>query len=322
MKILIYNSGEGLGDSIMLFDLILSLNKRFSSREIYYLSSHKNHFDNALQDYNLNMKEFKTNISFYGFRLWHVFASKNKILKNNNIKKFDLIIDLQSSFRNTLILKQFPSNNFYSSTYNFKFCNLKKNYISTKYKKENIVSNLEKLLDIKIPYEKYNIKLIDKTFFDQAKKLLPDKNYIGFAVTHGSKYRKKSWPLKRFINVANKIAKKNKKPVFFIKKEEKELIYKIKNEVNNALFPELETTLSGPALVSALSTRLEKAISIDCGIMHMIGLANIPMIVLFGPTNSNKFAPKLKKIDILDSKLIYNSENIHKITENDVLSLI
>ena len=72
----------------------------------------------------------------------------------------------------------------------------------------------------------------------------------------------------------------------------------------------------------ALSKRLDKAISIDNGIMHMIGLADIPMIVLFGPTNSKKFAPKIKNIDILDSKIIYNSNDIQKITEDDVLSLL
>ena len=55
-----------------------------------------------------------------------------------------------------------------------------------------------------------------------------------------------------------------------------------------------------------MSTRLDKAISIDNGVMHMIGLANIPMIVLFGPTNSKKFAPKIKNIDILDSKILIN----------------
>ena len=82
------------------------------------------------------------------------------------------------------------------------------------------------------------------------------------------------------------------------------------------------SSLSGPPLVSALSKRLDKAISIDNGIMHMIGLADIPMIVLFGPTNSKKFAPKIKNIDILDSKIIYNSNDIQKITEDDVLSLL
>ena len=54
----------------------------------------------------------------------------------------------------------------------------------------------------------------------------------------------------------------------------------------------------------------------------MIGLADIPMLVLFGPTNSKKFSPKIKNIDILDSKIIYNSNEISNITEEDVLKLI
>jgi ADP-heptose:LPS heptosyltransferase len=88
------------------------------------------------------------------------------------------------------------------------------------------------------------------------------------------------------------------------------------------MFPELETTLTGPPLVSALSTRLQKVVSIDNGIMHMVGLANVPMVVLFGPTNSKKFAPKINDLTILDSKLIYNSNDILKITEEDVLRKI
>ena len=88
------------------------------------------------------------------------------------------------------------------------------------------------------------------------------------------------------------------------------------------MFPELDTKINCPALVTTLSTRLSKAISIDNGIMHMIGLANIPMIVLFGPTNSDKFAPKIDNINILDSKILYNSNDINLIKEEDVLSLI
>ena len=97
---------------------------------------------------------------------------------------------------------------------------------------------------------------------------------------------------------------------------------KIKKHIPNVLIPELDSNLSGPPLVTTLSKRLDKAVSIDNGIMHMVGLANIPMIVLFGPTKSSKFVPKINKIDILDSKLIYNSDDISKITEDDVLSLI
>ena len=53
-----------------------------------------------------------------------------------------------------------------------------------------------------------------------------------------------------------------------------------------------------------------------------MGLANIPMIVLFGPTNSEKFAPKNNYIKILDSKKIYKTKNMDSITVDDVYNLI
>ena len=322
MKILIYNSGGGLGDSIQLFDLITSLKERFGVKNIYYLSAHKNHFNGALKEYNIQIKLLQTEIIYFGFRFWHFLISKKKILRNNYIDELDLVIDLQSKIRNTLILKQFPTKYFYSPTFNFKFCSLKKDYQSTKNEIKNIILNLEKLLDTKIPFKKYTLKKINKKYFIESKKLLPNENYIGFSITQGNEYRKKSWSLKSFINVAKKIKIKGKTPVFFIEKTNIKLINMIKKEIDNVLFPELETILSGPPLVSALSTRLEKVVSIDNGIMHMVSLANTPMIVLFGPTSSKKFAPKINDLKILDSKLIYNSNNILKITEEDVLDLI
>ena len=321
MKILIYNSGGGIGDSIQLFDILNSLKKKFSSSEIYYLTAHDNHFDNKLKDFRINLKNLNVDVKYFGFRLHHFF-SINKIIKENSIDKFDLIIDLQSKLRNTLILKKFPHKFFYSSTFNFKFCNIKKNYISSKYDQKNIISNLEKMLDEEIAFSKYDINSINNKYFEEAKKLLPNNNYIGFSITQGNEYRKKSWSIENFINLSNELYKKNKKSVYFIEKGNSELINKVKNEVKGVLFPENNSSLSGPPLVAALSTRLEKAISIDNGIMHMIGLANIPMIVLFGPTNSKKFAPKINDIKILDSKEMYGSKDILKITEKDVLDLI
>ena len=322
MKILVYNSGGGLGDSIQIFDLINSLISKFGSENIYYLSAHKNHFNHALSDYNLRPKELKTNIIYFGFRWWHLFISKKKILKDNSLLKFDIIIDIQSKLRNTIILKQFPTNKFYSSTFNFKFCSEKKDYQSTKFENINILKNIELLIDDKIPQIKFNLNSIDSKYFQEAKRLLPNNNYIGFSMTQGNIYRKKSWSIDKFLNIAEQISKKNKKPVFIIEKSSQELIHKIKKNINNAFFPEMESSLSGPPLVTALASRLEKAISIDNGIMHMMSLAEIPMIVLFGPTNSKKFSPKLKNIEILDSKDLYQSDDITKITEDDVMRVL
>ena len=322
MKILIYNSGGGLGDSIQLFDLILSLSKKFGEESIYYLSAHNNHFDNALKGYNIVLNNVNSGISFFGFRLWHLFTSKQKILKKNLIDKFDLIIDLQSKLRNTIILKQFSHKNFYSSSMNFKFCNIQADYKTTKYDNKIMISNLEKMLNLEIPFKRYNIDSINKSYFDEAKKLLPKSNYIGFSITQGNEYRKKSWSIYKFTALANKVTTKNKIPVFFIEKNQEHIIEKIKNQVPGSLFPEINSELSCPALVTALSSRLDQAVSIDNGVMHMMGLSGIPMIVLFGPTNSKKFKSNQKNIKILDSKEMYGVKDVSKIKLDDVLNFL
>jgi len=319
MNILIYNSGGGLGDCIRLFELIISLQKRFKNSEIYYLGAHENHFLGKLKEYNISLKNIDLDLKYFGFRWWHLLKARNKFKKKYNFN-LDIIIDIQSKLRNTLILKRIPSKLFYSSTSNFLFASLKKDYLKGNYDLENILINLEKITETKIPKVKYDISNINVKYFNEAKKLLPNDNYIGFSLTQGNEYRKKTWSIEKFINLANKL--NNKIPVFFLGKDNLDLINKIKSNVKNSLFPELETNLNNPALVTALATRLTKAISIDNGVMHMIGLANIPMIVLFGPTNSTKFAPNINNIKILDSKKIHKTADINSIKEEEVLSLI
>ena len=93
----------------------------------------------------------------------------------------------------------------------------------------------------------------------------------------------------------------------------------IESSIPSALFPEHETNFSSPALVTCLGTRLDLVITIDNGIMHMLSLSKVPMISLFGPTSSAKFAPKYNKSIVLDSKKLYKSKNVSDITVEDVL---
>ena len=320
-KILIYNSGGGLGDAIQLFPLILSLKNHFKSGDFYYLGAHENHFLNKLKGFNVNIKTLDLGLKYFGFRWSHLFKASSRFSKLN-LDKFDLIIDLQSKIRNTLILKKIPTNNFYSTTFNYNFCTIKKNYSSNTNISKKTISNLEKFLDTNIKLIDFNIDNLDISFIEEAKKLLPNNNYIGFSLTQGNEYRKKSWPIDNFIVLAQRIEKNNKIPIFFVEKNNFEIIDKIKSLVPNALFPEHGSNLASPALVTALSSRLEKAISIDNGVMHMMSLSNVPMIVLFGPTNSEKFAPNKKNIIIIDTQKIYKSNDITKITTEDVLKYI
>ena len=315
-KILIYNSGGGLGDSIQIIPLLLSLKNHYRRSNIFYLGAHPNHFDGKLKEYNIKTQTLELNLKYFGFRWWHIlFVNKN--YKKKNDFKFDLIIDLQSKLRNSLILKRIPHIDFYSTTFN--------NFLSTrkvKYKSKDHIENLSIFLNEKIKTINFNCNKLPKNLLNEAKKLLPKSNYIGFSITQGNEYRKKSWSIYKFISLANKSLIKNKIPVFFIEKNQEHIIEKIKNQVPGALFPETKSELSCPALVTALSSRLDQAVSIDNGVMHMMALANIPMIVLFGPTSPEKFAPKNNYTKTLDSKKLHDTKDIESISVEEVYNLI
>ena len=315
-KILIYNSGGGLGDSIQLFPLLISLKSHFRKANFFYLGAHENHFIGRLKEYNIKLETVDLGLKYFGFRWWHLLFAKKRITKKA-YGKFDLIVDLQTKLRNTLILKKIPHEMFYSMTL--------KGYFSSKKIKSYSSDHLENLslfIEEDIVKLDFKVKKLPKDILNEAKKLLPNSNYVGFSITQGNAYRKKSWSIYKFTALANKILSKNKIPVFFIEKDKFDIIEKIKSQVPSAIFPELNSKFACPALVTALSSRLNTAVSIDNGIMHMMALANIPMIVLFGPTNSEKFAPKNKFIKILDSKKIHKTKDINSIDVDEVLGLI
>ena len=315
-KILIYNSGGGLGDSIQLFPLIISLKSHFKKSKFYYLGAHANHFNGKLSEYNIKLETVELGLKYFGFRWWHILFVKRRF-KKSALGKFDLIIDLQTKIRNTVILKQIPHKLFYSRTLNGKLSSKKIKSITP-----NHFENLSLFFEEDVEELEFKVKKLPREILTEAKRLLPNSNYVGFSITQGNEYRKKSWSIFKFTALANKILKKNKIPVFFVEKNRLDLIDKIKNQVPAAIFPELNSKLACPALVTALATRLDSVVSIDNGVMHMLALAKIPMIVLFGPTNSEKFAPKNKFTKILDSKKIHNSKDINTIEVDEVLSLI
>ena len=315
-KILIYNSGGGLGDSVQLFPLIISLKAHFKKTKFFYLGAHENHFNNKLKEYKIQLETFDLGLKYFGFRWWHSLLARKRAQKKTD-GKFDLIIDLQTKFRNSFILKRIPHDLFYSRTLNGFFSSKK-----IKINSQNHLENLSLFIEEDIINLDFKVNKLPKEILNEAKRLLPNSNYVGFSITQGNEYRKKSWSIYKFTALANKILSKKKIPVFFIEKNKINLIEKVKNQVPSAIFPELDSKLACPALVTALSSRLNTAVTIDNGIMHMMALANIPLIALFGPTNSDKFAPKNKFIKILDSKKIHKTKNINSIEVDEVLSLI
>ena len=317
-KILIYNSGGGVGDALQVLPLINSLKIHFKNANLFYLCAHENHFNSTLKDLNCKINTLDFNINYFGFRWWHAFIIKKKI-KKHNVEFFDLIIDLQSKLRNSLILKMIPHKYFISPCLNFTLSTPSINLKKEKKINKTILNCINLIFNTNIKLIEYDINQIDKKFFIESEKLLPKKNYVGFSITQGNPYRKKEWPLNNIVELCNKLKLKNKTPVFFIEKKNDDLKKKINQLIPNSIFPEHDTNLSSPALVVCLGKRLDFAISIDNGVMHMLSLGKIPMIVLFGPTSAEKFAPNYNGLVTIDSKKEKKTSDISSISAEDVL---
>ena len=322
-KILIYNSGGGIGDTVQIINLLISLHEHYNNHEIYLLQAHQNNlFEESLKELNLNfIKKSAIELMYFGFRIKHYFQL-NSLIKKNNIF-FDIIIDLQSKLRNTIILKKIPHNIFISSTFNNFFLKPK---IKINDKEKNIIYRISNYINIlndeKFILRKYNINLIKKIYFEEANRLLPSNKYVGISITQGNVYRKKSLPLNYITEVAKYLLSIKKKPVFLIEKKHFEVKEEIEKQLKNVIFPEFNSNLNDPCLLIALAKRMDYAISIDNGAMHLLSLVNIPMITIFGPTSSDKFAPKIDNIKILSSQKLFNSKNINLITPKVIIEQI
>ena len=78
-RILLYNSGGGIGDAIQLLPLINTLKSEFGNAEFYYISAHQNHFNSTLKDFNCEIDTLDLEIKYFGFRWWHSLIVKKKL---------------------------------------------------------------------------------------------------------------------------------------------------------------------------------------------------------------------------------------------------
>ena len=158
-QVLIYNSGGGIGDSIQILSLINTLKTELKNTKFYYICAHENHFNSALKDFNCEINTLDLKIKYFGFRWWHLLIV-NKRFKDQNIGPFDLIIDLQTKIRNSLILKIIPHDKFISSCLNFRLSKP-----SLKFRKEKKIINtifysVNLLLKTNFQLRDFNIKEI------------------------------------------------------------------------------------------------------------------------------------------------------------------
>ena len=82
-------------------------------------------------------------------------------------------IDLQSKFRNSLILKRIPHNHYYSTTFYNLFSTKK-----VKYESKDHLENLSIFLGEKIKNINFSCNKLPKNLLSEARKLLPKSKLI------------------------------------------------------------------------------------------------------------------------------------------------
>ena len=328
-NVLLYNSGGGLGDSLMMIPIIQWLKDYYQLSKIYYIQNGvQKYFETSLKDFDNGFVHtinfLPENYAFFNLikmRNYSHFKFKKQILESIGIKKFDLIIDTQTRVNNSLVLKSIPHKYFISPSCRFLLSKPKKFIYNSRHVCGRIFDYFERILNmnISIPTE---LNYLKEKYLNEASKLFKDdKKYIGFSITGGHPTREKEISLKTIAEIANYFSDKNFVPTFFIEEKYKEKINVIKTLVKNPYFPEhlAISSLKNPFLVIAMGKKLHSAISIDNGIMHMLGLAGTKTAIFFDE-NSDKFKP----LDSTKSK-IYNCSNNKKtkdLTAEDVINFV
>ena len=321
-NVLIINAGGGIGDAIQFLKLFKYLNTNLKVKKIYYFATDldKHWFENKLKELKpknvITIKSFPTH---YGWNIKDIFYNPN-IFKNFKIRKFDLIIDNQTKYRNTLVYKRIPHKYYISPTFNYFFCNPKINVNKEKHIQLRISNYLEKLFQKKLNYNlKYKIK---KKYTHLANTILKkNKKYIGFSIKAWHPTRSKEFNIQEIIKVANYFQKKNYIPTFFLEEKYSDEINYLKKKVKDVFFPELviKKKFRDPALVVALGKKMNFIVTIDNGVMHMLALSNVKMFCFFSK-NSNKFKPIGNKINVYDCEK--KEDSINNLSHKKIINFI
>ena len=82
-RILLYNSGGGIGDALQILPLINTLKNEFKGANFFYLCAHENHFNLSLKDLSCHIDTLNLDIEYFGFRWWHFLILKKRIMQQS-----------------------------------------------------------------------------------------------------------------------------------------------------------------------------------------------------------------------------------------------
>ena len=329
----VYVGLDFVGDGLIKLPFIRSLRQVFPYSKITWIAgTHKSEFNRTLAPLVKGLLDEvveECNVGFIGVSEAKIYQRFNDLKNFINPplqgREFDLLIDTQTHFLTTLLVRTIQHKYFLSGCANFHLSDLKP---PSNFKRElNLSQRLVQLSEIALG-KKINVPPpplpLESKYRSLSKKALPKKNnYIGFAPGAGD--TTKCWELHNFIEVAKYFSNKNKIPVFFLGPKEEKWLKTIRKHVPHSLFPEWgefkKKNITGPAFVIALSERIRCALANDSGTAHMIDAGGAPIVKVFGRSLPGKYTGLTPGSITIDSR-IFGSSDINKITPKYVIKKI
>ncbi|HYD31456.1 MAG TPA: glycosyltransferase family 9 protein [Azospirillaceae bacterium] len=299
--IAVFSHGELIGDALYKIPFVRALREAFPDAWLVWITTDESALATRLRPLTAGLiDEFRSPCGM-GTSPWQLLGPR--FFDDH----FQVFLDTQSVIWRTLMAKRIRHDLFISPAANFRFSDRRPPLPYAK--PAHIVDRLLDMLALACGHrptlpETLGLPLPADLEEKAARLLPPGPVYVALAPGAGG--RIKCWPLDRFIELGRAIAARGWVPVYIVGPAEEEWLPAIRDGVPQALFPEQATDVWGgeftPLRTIALARRCRMAVSNDSGISHMLGIADIPLLVLYGPTDATKFRPAVSRCRTLSAR--------------------
>ncbi len=277
----------GIGETILTLPAIEALRNKFPKAEIVVLSTSRNK-DVFLKNEDINkIIEIKLNL----------FSVLSFILKN--IKKYDLIIDMEEYLNISAIMSFFAGRRIigYSHNSRAKLYTQKVKYNDKQHAVQTFL-DLVRALNVNYSIEKLpklSFSKADKNFVDRFLKNNDVKNsdfVVCVAPGAAESAKARMWPYDRYAELCDEIISKyNAKIVFTGIPEENDLIKSLQDKMENK-----DKTINAAGQINLnqlfyIMTKCKLFVGNDAGPMHIAAAQGIKTLGLFGPNLPVRFGP-------------------------------
>ena len=199
-----------------------------------------------------------------------------------NLRKegFDLVVDLRNTAIPFILGAKYKTSPFVSSS-------------KILHRKEKHLRRLKSVVDFVLPSkERFALHVTDKdrSYVQNLFKSHMPSNEKFVVVGPGAANHIKRWREEGFSQICDKIIEDYKMQIVFVGDDaDKEVVFRIKDQMKNK-----GIDFSGQTSLGQLAEILRRSVFVianDSAIMHMASYLDVPVLAIFGPTDSNKYGP-------------------------------